>query len=179
MGLDLLLSIRSGKADTSLKARGDILVAKPLGSKWGNMERKVQCIVSLTDKEIALISDVQFRKFLQALDKEVSDAPDHVKVLPSLVYIVEENGTVKMAQRSQWNFNVSSLDPSKETDLLDIKKDVLPINLVSAKVNECLSVKPEPEIIDKQILVKNGEILANKIIGEIISPPIEEVVKGR
>ena len=65
MGLEIAISVRSGRTDGQIKKRGDILVAKLEGSPWGSEELKKQAIVRLSDEVIASMDEGVFKTLME------------------------------------------------------------------------------------------------------------------
>jgi len=170
MGIELCISVRSGRADGTIKKRGDIICAKLENSPWGSEELKNQAIVRLPDSTISGISDTYLKSKILAIKAKLeslkANGEQHpVLVLPTAQKAEREvdriDGTKRresrMVQRSRIFVNFNLTNPQLTSDWLDKEKSV-PVQTITAnRVNQVVKYRGNAKIESDETLVNQED----------------------
>ena len=119
MGLELLINVRSGRDDTEMKSKGDIICVKLQGSPWSANERKMYAVARITDDGISGITNLGLKGHLHRVQLRLeaqlaAGEPHPVEVYPTAVDIEkgtegEEDYEMREGRTSRWFVNISLL----------------------------------------------------------------------
>ena len=161
MGLEIAISVRSGRTDGVMKKRGDFICAKLENSPWGSDELKHQAIVRITDDVIAGISDDYLRGKMQSLVTKLGQArglgePWPVRALPTAQWAVKGLRR-RPVQRSRIYLNFTLANPALTTQWLDPDVSVPVQEIPADRIDATVRYRNNPSIDPEETLVNEED----------------------
>ena len=166
MGLEIAFSIRSGRDDTEIKSRGDILCVKLENSPWGSMELKTLAIIRITNAVWNQMPDSAPKRVLEhiwnkLIAKQNAGELYPVLTLPTAHYATKTVGgrvNTKLVRRSRRYADFSAVPLALKNRWLDINDSVPVQTPTLAQLADLFKVRSNPTVeIDETLTLSEDD----------------------